>query len=56
MKKFQIIGFAYVFLILGVIYLLISNKFAINVLLIFVALVILATYYFLRNYKSKEHD
>ncbi len=56
MKKFQIIGFAYIFSILGAIYLLISNKFAINDLLIFVALVILATYYFLRIYKSKTHD
>lgn len=54
MKKFQIIGIAYIFLILASIYLMASTKITTNIVLIFVSLVILATLYFLKIYKSKK--
>lgn len=56
MKKLQIIGFGYVCLFLLSIYIMIANNFAINNVLIFLAIGILATSYFIRNYKSKKNN
>lgn len=54
MKKNQIVGICYVILTLGTLFLMFSNKFALNNVLMFIATIILSANFFFRIYKSEK--